>query len=155
MYVYLSGQFAYDINDNCMKGVTAILPQLSRLSRHSRFAALAGSLAPEVVTQAAIAVHPTLKSSLIIHSNCNHFPAKCAISKQIEKQTKRGSNSDRERETEREKENRKTNLVTAAETVAGSRSRSWSGSGSGSGTRGNGEFSRSFVSIDDCQSEQI
>lgn len=111
-------------------------------------------LGPEVVTQAAIAVHPTLKSSLIIHSNCNHFPAKCAISKQIEKQTKRDTI---QIERERAKENRKTNLVTAAETVAGSRSRSrsQSGSGSGSGTRGNGEFSRSFVSIDDCQSEQI
>lgn len=83
-----------------------MLPQLSRLSRHSRFAALAGSLAPEVVTQAAIAVHPTLKSSLIIHSNFNHFPAKCAISKQIEKQTNRGSNTGREREGEGEPQNK-------------------------------------------------
>lgn len=124
MYVYLSGQFAYDINDNCVcMGIAPIL--------HSIFK-----------------VKQTLQSwlrlrfiQLGIVSRTNHFPAKCAISKQIEKQT----NRERWEKRQRERENRKTNLVTTAETVAASRSWSWTGSGSGygsgSGTVRNGEFS--------------
>lgn len=142
MYVYLSGQFAYDINDNCVcMGIALIL--------HSIFK-----------------VKQTLQSwlrlrfiQLGIVSRTNHFPAKCAISKQIEKQTNREKERDGRRDREREGEpqnkfsyNSRNRCCIPVLILDWLWHWLWVWVWNGPQWR---VFARSFVSIDDCQSEQI